>query len=323
MVFSAASGHGIALQDPDAGPLDPIWDLTLSVPAGTLTLATTAGLIGSGDGTGSLSYSGSLAAIDAALEGLTYTPPPGTIPRHRTQPGCDQSAARADPISGVRHVWSLRGHHDGRQRPGSLRQAILDSNAATGATNTIDFDIPGSGVQTIVPALGLARDHQPGADRRHLAAGLRRHAVDRAQRQPGRRRRRPDDHRLGRHRPRPGHRQLQPGCRHSHHGHRRHGRLDLRRLPGDRSDRHAGRAERLRRRDRRGGQQQPDRDQRRRHRRCGRAEPDLGQLRAPASGSTGQGTDGKRRGQLHRHEGHRGCRPGQRNLPLQRILPLL
>ena len=39
----------------------------------------------------------------------------------------------------------------GDSGPGSLRQAILDSNAATGATNTIDFDIPGSGVQTIVP----------------------------------------------------------------------------------------------------------------------------------------------------------------------------
>ena len=39
----------------------------------------------------------------------------------------------------------------GDSGPGSLRQAILDSNAATGATNTIDFDIPGTGVQTIAP----------------------------------------------------------------------------------------------------------------------------------------------------------------------------
>ena len=38
---------------------------------------------------------------------------------------------------------------------GSLRQAILDSNAATGATNTIDFSIPGSGVQTIEPVSPL------------------------------------------------------------------------------------------------------------------------------------------------------------------------
>ena len=35
--------------------------------------------------------------------------------------------------------------------PGSLRQAILDSNATIGATNTIDFAIPGSGVQKIAP----------------------------------------------------------------------------------------------------------------------------------------------------------------------------
>src|SRR5262245_1829793 len=33
--------------------------------------------------------------------------------------------------------------------PGSLRQAILDSNAATGVSNTITFNIPGGGVRTI------------------------------------------------------------------------------------------------------------------------------------------------------------------------------
>ena len=37
----------------------------------------------------------------------------------------------------------------GDSGPGSLRQAIIDSDAATGGTNTIDFDIPGTGVQTI------------------------------------------------------------------------------------------------------------------------------------------------------------------------------
>ncbi len=39
--------------------------------------------------------------------------------------------------------------------PGSLRQAILDSDSATGQTNTIDFKIPGSGVQTIAPLSAL------------------------------------------------------------------------------------------------------------------------------------------------------------------------
>src|SRR5262249_2633381 len=35
--------------------------------------------------------------------------------------------------------------------PGSLRQAIVDSNDSTDATNTIDFAITGPGVQTIAP----------------------------------------------------------------------------------------------------------------------------------------------------------------------------
>src|SRR6516164_8996785 len=35
--------------------------------------------------------------------------------------------------------------------PGSLRQAILDSNAVGGGTNTIDFAIAGQGAQTIAP----------------------------------------------------------------------------------------------------------------------------------------------------------------------------
>jgi hypothetical protein len=68
--FSSDSGDRIAIQDPDAGPLNPASDLSLSVGAGTLNLATTAGLTGSGDGTGSLSYSGSLSDLDAALNGL-------------------------------------------------------------------------------------------------------------------------------------------------------------------------------------------------------------------------------------------------------------
>ena len=45
--------------------------------------------------------------------------------------------------------------------PGSLRQAILDSNAATGQTNTIDFNIPGSGVQTIAPLSACPRSPSP------------------------------------------------------------------------------------------------------------------------------------------------------------------
>ena len=47
--------------------------------------------------------------------------------------------------------------------PGSLRQAILDSNSrqASALVNTISFDIPGSGVQTIKPLTDLPTVTQP------------------------------------------------------------------------------------------------------------------------------------------------------------------
>ena len=49
--------------------------------------------------------------------------------------------------------------------PGSLRQAILDSNASPppppGTANLIEFNISGSGVQTIMPATQLPDITQP------------------------------------------------------------------------------------------------------------------------------------------------------------------
>ena len=160
MTLSTASGDGIAIQDPDAGPLDPMWSVTLSVPAGTLALSGTAGLVGSGDGSGSLSYSGSLSALNAALEGLTFTASPG-FEGDTTVSMSAQSAGTASvhgtvgiairpPPSGP---FSVTNTDDAG--PGSLRQAILDSNLAIGQTNAIDFAIPGTGVQIIEPASPL------------------------------------------------------------------------------------------------------------------------------------------------------------------------
>ncbi|MGP0064186.1 MAG: beta strand repeat-containing protein, partial [Isosphaeraceae bacterium] len=155
--FSAASGDGIVLQDPEAGPLDLPWDLTLSVAAGTLSLSTVAGLSGTGDGTGSLTYCGPLSAIDAALAGMSYTPPPG----YQGDPSLDLDAQSegAAPIQAQVPIVVTSGRFavttTADAGPGSLRQAILDSNLAVGGTNTIDFDIPGVGVETIAPASPL------------------------------------------------------------------------------------------------------------------------------------------------------------------------
>ena len=68
--------------------------------------------------------------------------------------------------------------------PGSLRQAILDSNAHP-FTNTIDFDITGGTI--ILPAVAPAADHQPRDHRRHHPARLRRHAAGPDHRPVGRR----------------------------------------------------------------------------------------------------------------------------------------
>jgi hypothetical protein len=76
LVFSAANGNAIVVSDVDANGGDE--QVTLSVTAGTLTLATTANLTSfSGNGTGSVTLQGTLANLNAALNGLTFTAPAG------------------------------------------------------------------------------------------------------------------------------------------------------------------------------------------------------------------------------------------------------
>ncbi len=153
--FSAASGDGIMLRDAEAGTLDLTWDLNLSVTGGTLVLASTAGLTGSGDRTSSLSYSGPLSAIDAAMDGMQFTPRPGfhgnaLIDLHAQSAGALPVDSRVFISDGLFSVTTTAD-----SGPGSLRQAILDSNFANGGLNTIDFAIPGLGVQTISPLSAL------------------------------------------------------------------------------------------------------------------------------------------------------------------------
>ena len=119
-------------------------------------MSSTAGLTGSGDGTGSLSYSGPLSALDAALEGLIFHPPAG--PHVFTTLTLGAQSFGAQPLPTEQFVIT-----DGvfvvdttaDSGPGSLRQAILDANRVTGLTVTIDFAIPGAGVQTIAPLTPL------------------------------------------------------------------------------------------------------------------------------------------------------------------------
>ncbi|MCE4224898.1 tandem-95 repeat protein [Methylobacterium sp. C25] len=74
LVFSAARGNGITIADVDArgGSLSTV----LSVGHGTLTLGSRTGVTISNDGTSSVTLTGTLAAINAALDGTTYRPDP-------------------------------------------------------------------------------------------------------------------------------------------------------------------------------------------------------------------------------------------------------
>ena len=78
LVFSAAGGNGISISDADAG--SGTVQLSLSASNGTATLATTSGLVfavGTGTGDATMQFSGSIAAINTALNGLRFTPSAG------------------------------------------------------------------------------------------------------------------------------------------------------------------------------------------------------------------------------------------------------
>jgi sugar lactone lactonase YvrE len=76
LTFSAADGNALAVADIDEGGAGV--GITLSVSDGTLTLSTTAGLLGlTGNGTGSVSFTAIPEAINDALEGLVFTPDAG------------------------------------------------------------------------------------------------------------------------------------------------------------------------------------------------------------------------------------------------------
>jgi hypothetical protein len=155
LVFATPTGDGITIEDPDAGSLNPVWSLALSVTAGTLTLSSTAGLTGSGSGTRSLSYSGPLSALNAALQGMTFDPPGAAhflsaFTLTAQSPGAPALRAQFAITDGVFVVDTTAD-----SGPGSLRQAILNADSASGLTVTIDFAIPGIGVQTIEPITPL------------------------------------------------------------------------------------------------------------------------------------------------------------------------
>jgi len=75
VTFSSGHGNAITLGDPDVNPAVQIEQLTLSAAGGKVTLATTAGLtFVTGNGTGTVTVRGTINALNAAVNGLVFTP---------------------------------------------------------------------------------------------------------------------------------------------------------------------------------------------------------------------------------------------------------
>src|SRR5439155_231542 len=77
LVFSPGGGNGIVINDPDANEGTGLVQITLGVTHGTLTLSRLTGLsFSAGDGTsdGTMTFTGTLLDINAALDGLTFAP---------------------------------------------------------------------------------------------------------------------------------------------------------------------------------------------------------------------------------------------------------
>src|SRR6185295_9799939 len=72
LTFSAANGNAISIADVDAG--SSTVQVTLAATNGVLTLAGTTGLTVSGNGTGTVTVTGTLANINTALNGLVFAP---------------------------------------------------------------------------------------------------------------------------------------------------------------------------------------------------------------------------------------------------------
>src|SRR5690606_22260756 len=78
LVFSAAGGNAISISDVDAG--GGVVQVTLTATQGLVSLGSTAGLtfiVGSGGGDTTTTFTGTINAINNALEGLSFTPDAG------------------------------------------------------------------------------------------------------------------------------------------------------------------------------------------------------------------------------------------------------
>ncbi len=178
VVFSSGNSNQISVSDVDAGGSD--LEVTLSVTNGTLTLAGTTGLsFTSGDGTAdtTMTFTGTVSAINSALNGLSYTPATSfrglaqlaitTDDQGNSGSGGAQSDSdtidihvgaivvtnTTDTSNGTLTSKAALISNDGGDGI-SLREAMTVANADTG-TDYIYFEIAGAGPHSIALSSAL------------------------------------------------------------------------------------------------------------------------------------------------------------------------
>ena len=135
LVFSAANGNAISISDVDI--LGGSETVTLTVTGGTLTLASTANLTVAGDNSASVELTGTVADINAALNGLIY---------HATTAG----------NSTLTIVTSDNGNTPTPAESDSDTVSILVVTPAVGVTLDLDDSGAGTGFSTIFNEDGAA-----------------------------------------------------------------------------------------------------------------------------------------------------------------------
>ena len=122
LTFSTSNGNAITVTDPfSAGNPD---SLTLSVPHGTLTLSTTNGVsfVSGANGSSAFTVSGTVAKLNAALNGLIYQP--------------TSNFAGSDTISVSATDSGLAGSHTVMLSISALPPQIFAPSAASVAENS-------------------------------------------------------------------------------------------------------------------------------------------------------------------------------------------
>ncbi len=177
LVFSPGNGNQISISDVDAGA--SAIEVTLTVANGTLTLGGTAGLTftGGANGSATMTFTGTLAAINTALNGTTYAPTTNfrgldtlqivTDDQGNTGTGGAQIDSDTvdlyvgavvvtnnnDLINGDTSSIDALAASDGGDGV-SLREAITAANSGPPSLDYIIFSVAAGGPQTI--AIGAA-----------------------------------------------------------------------------------------------------------------------------------------------------------------------